>query len=95
MGSEDRPIAIRSTIPDPTRVPDLAQVDSLVLSEGPRSKREMVRYKIVSRNSGELKGTSADFRNTSRAFNPIHSFPVMLQVVNAASGALPEPAHSH
>lgn len=62
VGSEDRPIAIRSTIPDPIRVPDLAQVDSLVLSEGPRSKREMVRYKIKSRNSGEPKGTSVGFR---------------------------------
>lgn len=62
VGAEDRPIAIRSTIPDPTRVPDLAQVDSLVLSERPRSKREIVRYKIVSRNSGELKGTSVGFR---------------------------------
>jgi len=47
---------IRSTKPDQERKPDIQQVNSLVLSEGPRSLREVVHYAISSRHTGESKG---------------------------------------
>jgi hypothetical protein len=60
--SQDKPLAIRSTAPNQERNPDIRQVDSLLLSETPRSKREIVHYAIHSRNTGEFKGHRIGFR---------------------------------
>jgi hypothetical protein len=62
----DEPFSIHSTTPDQERSPDLRQVDSLVLSEGPRSRREIVHYAIYSRNTGEFKGHRIGFRTRHR-----------------------------
>jgi len=59
---QNKPFSIRSTTPDQERSPDIRQINSLVLSEGPRALREIVHYAIHSRNTGEFKGHSIGFR---------------------------------
>ena len=56
------PIKVHSTTPDQARSPDLQQVNSVVLYEGPRSRREIVHYAIRDRNTGEPWGNNVVFR---------------------------------
>lgn len=58
-----RPVPnIRSTKPDRDRLPDIRQVNSIVLHEGPRTRKEVVHLVIQSRNTGEFKSHSIGFR---------------------------------
>lgn len=74
--ASDLSAAIRSTKPDPMRRPELAQVNSIVLKEGPRSRREVVHYRVHSSNSGEFKANKIGFRTrhkTSGVWQPDHA----------------------
>ena len=64
--SPGSPLSIRSTKPDQERTPDLRQVDSLTIEEGPRARKEVVHYEIRSRNTGEFKGHRIGFRTKYR-----------------------------
>jgi len=71
--SKIAPAAIRSTKPDPARKPDLPQVNSIVLKEGPRSRREIVHYPVHSRNSGEFKSNKIGFRTKHKVGGAWHN----------------------
>jgi len=40
---------------------------------------------------GDDEWTSADYRTASRALNPLHNYPLMIQFINATSGVRPSP----
>lgn len=65
--SFDKPISVSSTKPNPGVAPNLPQVNSIRLSEGPRAIREVVHYPIYSENTGEFKGHQFTFRSRHKA----------------------------
>jgi len=60
--SFEKPITVSSTKPNPERNPGLSQVNSIVLHEGPRARREVVHLPIHSSNTGEFKQHKITFR---------------------------------
>jgi hypothetical protein len=62
----EKPIPVRSTKPNPERNPALPQVNSIVLYDGPRSRREVVHFPIHSTNTGEFKQHKITFRTLSK-----------------------------
>lgn len=60
------PTTIHSTRPDPSIHPELPQVNSILLSEGPRVRRELVHYPVHSRNTGEFKTNQITFRSRKK-----------------------------
>lgn len=56
------PFAVRAFTPDRERKPDVEQVNTLTLYEGPRTHREVVHFAIRNRNTGESKGNRIGFR---------------------------------
>jgi hypothetical protein len=57
----DAPIPIRSAKPNPERSPNITQVNSVVLREGPRARSELVHFAICDNKTGEFKKHSFSF----------------------------------
>lgn len=57
---------IRTTTSHPLRRTQLPQVNSTVLYEGPRARREIVHYPIHSGNTGAFKGNQIGFRTSHK-----------------------------
>ena len=56
-------ISVRATKIDSSRKPDLDRVNSVTLSEGPRSKKEALYIIVKSRNTGEVKFDSISIKS--------------------------------
>ncbi len=60
-------ISVRATKVDGSRKPDLDRVNSVTLSEGPRSKKEAIYIIVKSRNTGEVKFDSISIKSYQKS----------------------------
>jgi hypothetical protein len=100
------PFSVRATKVDGRQTPDLDRVNSVVLSEGPRSKKEALYLIIKSRNTGEVKFDSISIKSYAKKGDqliekPEHSVTLSSKktdeiktlidfAVAARSGAIPD-----
>jgi hypothetical protein len=62
----DDVLQIRTTRPDVERLPDLQQVDSIILRDGLRTRKEVVHLAIRNRNTGDFEKDTIGFRTKEK-----------------------------
>ncbi len=66
---------IRATKPNKESKPDLEKVSSVVLCEGPRSKKEAIYLVVRSRHTGEIKHDSITIKSFGRKSGELYEKP--------------------